>query len=386
MIYLDNAATSWPKAPGVAEAITRFLTDVGANPGRSGHRLSIEAARMVSTVRELTAGLFGSPDPLRVVFTLNVTHAINVALQGVLRPGDHVVTSSVEHNSMIRPLNALREAGISFTAVACASDGSLDPADIEASITPATAMIALTHASNVLGTLLPAERIGALARERGLLFLLDAASTAGCVPIDIVADNIDLLAFTGHKALLGPTGTGGLVIGERVNPARIRPVFQGGTGSRSATESQPPFLPDLLECGTLNTTGLAGLGAAFAWINATGIHHIQNTCRTHTRLLLERLQAIPGVSVYGPRDASLQTATVSFNIQGMSPSRAGQLLDERFGILCRVGLHCAPRAHTTIGTFPHGTIRFSPGVFSAQDEIAIAADAVECLNREARCE
>ena len=386
MIYLDNAATSWPKAPGVAEAITRFLTDVGANPGRSGHRLSIEAARMVSTVRELTAGLFGAPDPLRVVFTLNVTHAINVALHGLLRPGDHVVTSSVEHNSMIRPLNTLGQAGISFTAVPCASDGSLDPADIEAAITPATVMIALTHASNVLGTLLPSADIGAIARKRGLLFLLDAASTAGCVPIDMPADKIDLLAFTGHKALLGPTGTGGLVIGERVDPARIMPVFQGGTGSRSATETQPPFLPDLLECGTLNTTGLAGLGAALAWITAAGINRIQTTCRAHTRLLLERLHAVPGVGVYGPRNPRLQTATVSFNIKGMSPSQAGQLLDERFGILCRVGLHCAPRAHVTAGSFPQGPIRFSPGIFTTHDDITTAVDAVACLSREACCE
>jgi len=385
VIYLDNAATSWPKAPGVAEAITRFLTDVGANPGRSGHRLSIEAARMVSNVRELAAGLFCAPDPLRVVFTLNVTHAINIALQGVLRPGDHVVTSSVEHNSMIRPLNALRTAGVSFTAVACAPDGSLDPADIAAAITPATVMIALTHASNVLGTLLPAGRIGALARERGLLFLLDAASTAGCVPIDIVADNIDLLAFTGHKALLGPTGTGGLVIGPRVDPERIRPVFQGGTGSRSATESQPPFLPDLLECGTLNTTGLAGLEAALTWITTTGIDHIQNTCRAHTSHLLERLK-LPGIAIYGPLDARLRTATIAFNIAGLSPSRAGQLLDERYGILCRVGLHCAPRAHTTAGSFPQGSIRFSPGVFTTHADMSAAADAVECLSREAHCE
>ena len=261
MIYLDNAATSWPKAPGVAEAITQFLTDIGANPGRSGHRLSIEAARLVSTVREQTADLFGAPDPLRVIFTLNVTHAINLVLYGLLRPGDHVVTSSVEHNSIIRPLTALRQAGISFTAVACASDGTLDPSALKAAIKPETVMIALTHASNVLGTLLPAQRIGELARERGLLFLLDSASTAGCVPIDLQTDNIDILAFTGHKALLGPTGTGGLVIGRALFWPH-QACFPGRHGQPLRHGIAAAFLPDLLECGTLNTTGLAGLGCS----------------------------------------------------------------------------------------------------------------------------
>ena len=383
MIYLDNAATSWPKAPGVTEAITRFLTDVGANPGRSGHRLSIEAARMVATVREQVAELFGAPDPLRVVFAHNITHAINVALLGLLRPGDHVVTTSIEHNSLLRPLTALSEKGISFTAVACAPDGSLDPADIQAAIKPETVMIALTHASNVLGTILPIAAIGKIARNRGLRMLLDAASTAGCVPIDMLADNIDMLAFTGHKALLGPTGTGGLVIGPRVDPALISPVFYGGTGSRSASETQPPMLPDLLECGTLNTAGLAGLGAALTWINVQRVEHIQRTCRALTGILIERLAATAGVTVYGPLDANLRTATISFAINGLSPSQAGQLLDERYGVLCRVGLHCAPRAHTTAGTFPHGSIRFSPGVFTTPDEINTAADAVRRLAEEA---
>jgi len=383
MIYLDNAATSWPKAPGVTDAITRFLNDTGANPGRSGHSLSIEAARVVATVREQVAALMGAPDPLQVVFTLNVTHAINIALQGILRPGNHVVTTSVEHNSMMRPLTALSDRGVSFTAVACAPDGSLDPALIQAAIRPETVLIAVTHASNVLGTLLPIRSIGEIAREHGLLILVDAASTAGCVPIDLINDTIDLLAFTGHKALLGPTGTGGLIIGPRVNTSELQPVFQGGTGSRSATETQPPMLPDLLECGTLNTAGLAGLGAALSWITTQGISCIQQTCRAHTTMLLERLLAIDGITVYGPLDANLQTATLAFNIRGMSPSQTGQTLDERYGILCRVGLHCAPRAHDTVGTFPDGCVRFSPGVFTTSEDVTAAADAVCCLAGEA---
>jgi len=363
MIYLDNAATSWPKAPGVTDAITRFLNDIGANPGRSGHRLSIEAARMVANVREQAAELFGAPDPLRVIFTHNITHAINAALHGLLQPGNHIITSSIEHNSMIRPLTALAGQGITFTAVRCSADGSIDPDEVQAAITPETIMIALTHASNVLGTLLPIKRIGDIAHQHGLLMMVDAASTAGCVPIDIQTDNIDLLTFTGHKALLGPTGTGGLIVGPRVEPSSFRPVFQGGTGSRSAVETQPPFLPDLLECGTLNTTGLAGLGAALSWIKMTGVLQIQQTSRALTTQLLERLTAITGVTVYGPKDAGLRTATIACNIQGLDPSRAGQLLDERFAILCRIGLHCAPRAHATAGSYPQGTIRFSPRHF-----------------------
>ena len=382
MIYLDNAATSWPKAPGVTDAITHFLTDIGANPGRSGHRLSIEAARMVSTVREQTAELFGASDPLRVVFTHNITYAINIALRSLLRPGSHVVTSSVEHNSIIRPLNGLAASGVTFTAAACAPDGSLDPAAIEAAIRPDTVMIAVTHASNVLGTLLPVDRIGRIARERGLLMMADAASTAGCVPINMQTDTIDLLAFTGHKALLGPTGTGGVVIGANVDPSLFQPVFQGGTGSRSAMEIQPPFLPDLLECGTINTAGLAGLGAALTWISRQGVARLQETCRAHAEQLIKGLAAIKGVTILGPHDARLRTATIAFTIEGVSPSLAGQLLDERYGILCRVGLHCAPRAHATAGTFPQGSVRFSPGVFTTADEITAAVTAVRCLTEE----
>jgi cysteine desulfurase family protein len=383
MIYLDNAATSWPKAPGVAEAITRFLNDIGANPGRSGHRLSIDAARMVANVREQVADLFGAQDPLRVVFTHNVTHAINTALHGLLQPGNHIITSSVEHNSMIRPLTALADRGIRFTAIACCPDGSIDLDALQSAIKPETVMIAVTHASNVLGTILPVDRIGAIAREHGLLMLVDAASTGGCVPIDMLADNIDLLAFTGHKALLGPTGTGGLILGPRIDASSIRPVFQGGTGSRSAMETQPPFLPDLLECGTLNTVGLAGLGAALTWITMKGVEGIQQTCRTRTAQLLDRLTTTAGVTVYGPLDASLRTSTIAFNIKGLNPSQAGQILDERFAVLCRIGLHCAPRAHTTAGTFPDGAIRFSPGVFTTPEEIETAADAVSILAGEA---
>ncbi len=270
MIYFDNAATSWPKPPGVAEAMTHYLAEIGANPGRSGHRLAVEAARMVYGVREAVAELFGAPDPLRVVFGANATEALNLALNGLLRPGDHVVTASMEHNSVMRPLRALERGGVQVTVVRCSPDGVLDPADLEAAIRPDTRLIALNHASNVVGTLLPVAEAGRIARQHGTLLLVDAAQTAGAYPINVQADAIDLLAFTGHKSLYGPMGTGGLVIGERVDVTQLAPLKRGGTGSRSEHEEQPEFLPDLCESGTPNAVGLAGLGAGMRWVLGAG--------------------------------------------------------------------------------------------------------------------
>jgi cysteine desulfurase family protein len=381
MIYLDNAATSRPKAPGVLEAMTKFMTETGANPGRSSHQLSIEAARIVSRVREDLAELFGAADPLRVVLTHNVTYAINIALRSLLRPGDHVITTSVEHNSMMRPLTALAQSGIDVTVVECSPEGTVNVSDIEEAILPSTAMIAVTHASNVLGTLMPVGQIGALARQKGLLMLVDTASTAGCVPIDIHADCIDILAFTGHKYLLGPTGTGGLVLSPDIDTCLFKPVFQGGTGSRSANEQQPEFLPDLLECGTHNTVGIAGLGASLAWIKQQGVSSIRQQCAGHTSNLLEQLNLMENVHVLGPDDIHQRTSTVAFTIDGISPSQAGRILENRYGILCRVGLHCAPRAHRTAGTFPHGSIRFSAGIFTTREEIKAAVDAVRDVSK-----
>lgn len=380
-VYLDNAATSWPKPPAVAAAMSRFLEEVGANPGRSGHRLSIEAGRIVESAREAVAELFHAGDPLRVVFGANVTEALNLALCGLLRPGDHVITSSVEHNSMMRPLRQLEREGIELTVIACAADGTLDPAHIEAAIRPNTKLIALTQASNVMGTLLPVAQAGRMAREHGLLLLVDTAATAGAIAIDMSRDNIDLLAFTGHKSLLGPTGTGGLVIGERVDVTQMRPLKRGGTGSYSSEEEQPRFLPDAFESGTLNAVGLAGLEAGIRWIQARGIEAIHARHSTILAQLLDGLGAIPGVTLYGTRDPARQVDTIAFNIAGMSPSEAGFLLDDEFGIQTRIGLHCAPAAHKTIGTYPDGTIRFAPGIFMTDDDVRYALDAVEQLAR-----
>ena len=379
IIYLDNAATSWPKAPGVSAAMVRFLEEVGANPGRSGHRLSIEAGRIVDDAREALAQLFRAPDPLRVIFTANATEALNLALQGLLRPGDHVVTSSVEHNSVMRPLRALESTGVALTVVPCAPDGTLDPARLEAAIGPTTRLIGITHASNVVGTLLPVAEAGRIARRRDLLLLVDAAADAGAFPIDVVEEQIDLLAFTGHKSLYGPMGTGGLVIGDRVDPARLRPLKWGGTGSRSDREEQPAFLPDCYESGTLNAVGLAGLAASVRWLLERGVEAIRERQVELVQHLIDGLSSIEGVTVHGTCDARRQVAPVSFTLRGISPSDAALRLDEEHGVLCRVGLHCAPAAHRTIGTFPAGTIRFAAGTFNTEAEIDAAIAAVAAL-------
>jgi len=384
MIYFDNAATSWPKPPGVAEAMVHFLNDVGANPGRSAHRLAVEAGRIVYNAREAVAELFNAPDPLRVVFGHNVTEALNLALRGILRPGGHVITSSMEHNSVMRPLRALERQGVEVTVVRCSPQGFLVPADVEAAVQPNTVMIALNHASNVVGTLLPVAEVGCIVRRHNLLLQVDAAQTGGAYPIDVQADSIDLLAFTGHKSLYGPMGTGGLVIGERVDVARMEPLKRGGTGSRSEREEQPDFLPDLCESGTPNAVGLAGLEAGVRWVLERGVDAIRAHEVELTQRLIDGLTDIPGVTVYGGLDATHQTATVSFNVAGMEPSEVGLLLDEEYGILCRVGLHCAPAAHKTIGTFPTGTVRFGLGAFNTQGEVDAAVASVGQLARRVR--
>jgi cysteine desulfurase/selenocysteine lyase len=377
MLYLDNASTSYPKPAPVIEAVLHFLAEVGASPGRSGHRLSVQAGRIIYDTREALAQLLHIDDPLRIVFGHNVTQVLNLALKGLLRPGDHVITSSMEHNSVMRPLRALERQGVRVTVVPCSSQGLLDPLEVEKAVAPDTRLVVLNHASNVVGTLLPVRDVGRIARKHDLLFLVDAAQTGGCWPIDAQVDAIDLLAFTGHKGLLGPTGTGGLYIGPRVSVDEFEPLTQGGTGSQSEFEQQPRFLPDKYESGTSNAVGLAGLGAGVRFVLETGVDEIRRHDRELTEQLLDGLTQIGGVMVYGPQDAAVQTAVVSFNISSMEPSEVGLQLDEEYGIMCRPGLHCAPSAHKTIGTFATGTVRFSPGVFTSHDDVAKALRAVE---------
>jgi cysteine desulfurase/selenocysteine lyase len=381
MIYFDNAATSWPKPPQVIEAMVHFMKEVGANPGRSGHRLSVEAGRIVYETREALAELFNIEDPLRIVFGHNVTEALNLALCGTLRPGDHVITSSIEHNSVMRPLRAMEREGIELTVVPCSPEGFLDSADVEAAVRPNTVMVVLNHGSNVVGSLLPVTEVGRICRQHDLLLLVDAAQTAGAYPIDVEADHIDLLGFTGHKALCGPMGTGGRYIGPRVDLGRFEPLKRGGTGSRSELEEQPDFLPDMCESGTANTVGLAGLGAGARFVLEQGVEKIRRHEEALTAQLIEGLEAIPVMTVYGGHDAARQTATVSFTVAGLEPSEVGLQLDEEYGIMSRVGLHCAPSAHKTIGTFPTGTVRFGLSYFNTEEEVEAAVRAVREMAR-----
>ena len=320
MIYFDNAATSWPKPPVVTEAMVQCINESGANPGRAGHRMANESASIVYETREVISELFHSADPLRLAFTSNVTEALNFALVGLLNPGDHVITSSMEHNSMMRPLRLFESQGLEISVIQRSSEGFIDPEDITNAIKKNSVMIALNHVSNVTGTIQPIAEVGHIAREHDLLFLIDTAQSAGTLEIDMENEYIDLLGFTGHKSLYGPMGTGGLIIGDRVNIKKFKPIKTGGTGSKTAEETQPQFLPDMCESGTLNVVGLAGLKAGIGWIQEKGIETIRAHESALTERLLSGLQEIPGVTIYGPKDAAHQTATVSFIIENKSPS------------------------------------------------------------------
>ncbi|NLG49862.1 MAG: aminotransferase class V-fold PLP-dependent enzyme [Chloroflexi bacterium] len=381
MIYLDYAATSWPKPPAVTQSMTNFLERAGGNPGRSGHRLSIAAGRIVFDARDTIADFFGAADPLRVIFTCNVTQALNLVFWGMLRPGDHVVTSSIEHNSVMRPLRALERQGVQLTIVPCAADGTLDLNDLAAAMQPRPTLVVLNHASNVTGTLLPVAEAARIAHQAGSLIMVDAAQTAGVLPINVQEMDIDLLAFTGHKGLLGPPGTGGLVIASHVDVNRIQPIICGGTGSRSEFEEQPDMLPDKFESGTPNGVGIAGLAAGISYVREQGVEAIRAHERSLTHRLIEGLMDIPGVTVHGPQNADKQTATVSITVQGLSVSEIGFRLDEEYAILTRVGLHCAPAAHRTIGTFPDGTVRLAPGIFTTMEDIEHTLKAIERICR-----
>lgn len=379
VIYFDNAATSWPKPERVTEAMTNFMQNVGANPGRSGHRRSVEAGRIVNDAREGVAELFNVEDPLRVIFGLNATDGLNLGIRGILKKGDHAITTSMEHNSVMRPLRDQEEFGVDVSVIPCSNTGKLDIENLEAAITTKTKLIVVNHASNIVGTIQPVREIGKIAHDHTIPFMIDAAQTGGCYPIDMKRDNIDLIGFTGHKSLLGPQGTGGLVINDDFDIGTMKAIKAGGTGSKSEYETQPQFLPDKYESGTMNTVGLAGLVAATEYIRETTIEKIHDREQFLTRLLLDGLREIPGMILYGTGIPAEQTPTVSFNLEGLSSSDVGFQLDEDFGIMCRVGLHCAPTAHKTIGTFPDGTVRFGMGYFTTEAEIQQSIEALEFL-------
>ncbi|MEN6326702.1 MAG: aminotransferase class V-fold PLP-dependent enzyme [Syntrophomonas sp.] len=366
IVYMDNAATSYPKPEVVYDAINDFNRNLGGNPGRGSNQQTLKAGSIMLQAREALARLFNINDSLRIAFTLNITEALNTGLKGILRPGDHVITTSMEHNAVARPLYVLANQGIEWTTVQCASDGSLDPQEINKAIKSNTRLICMLHASNVIGTIMPIGEVGKIARENHILFMVDTAQTAGILSIDVVRDNIDVLTFTCHKGLMGSQGTGGIYIGPGLI---IKPLKEGGTGSLSEFLEQPQVMPDLLESGTPNTPGIAGLLAGVEFIAATG----QETIRSHecnlTDQLVRGLKEIKGVTVYGPGDSAQQTAVVAFNIEGIDCGDVCMRLDYEYGIVTRSGLHCAPLAHQTMGTLELGACRLSPGFFTTSDEI-----------------
>jgi cysteine desulfurase/selenocysteine lyase len=375
MIYLDNAATTWPKPDTVWDAVSACGKHKCGNPGRSGHRLAVDAAREVFAAREAVAHLFNAGDSSRIIFTWNATAALNSALYGHLRSGDHVITSSLEHNSVMRPLHSLHQKGvITFTAVPCSLQGELDPDDVRQAVKRNTRLVVLTHASNVCGTILPVKEVKQLLPEVPLL--IDAAQTAGVLPIDVNDLGADMLAFSGHKGLFGPMGTGGLYVGPLIS---LTPFIQGGTGSKSEDLEQPDFLPDALESGTLNVPGLCGLRAGVEFLQQTGIQVIWRHESLLMKLLIGGLSGNRKIRLHGIKDPERQTAVVSITVDGRDPGEVAQLLDRDFGIATRASLHCAPLAHRTLGTSPGGTVRFSMSCLNTKGDVQEAVQALEAI-------
>lgn len=373
-IYFDNAATSYPKPPSVYKAVENTLKHAGANPGRGEHSSSQAANRIIFEAREQISKFFNIPDSRNVIFTSNGTDALNLALKGLLQPGDHVITSSMEHNSVLRPLNTLKKIGVNVSIIQCDKEGKLNLNLIKKEIIKSTRLIVLTHASNVTGTILPIDEVGELASKNGIHFLVDAAQTAGVVPIDVMRNHISLLACPGHKGLLGPPGTGFLYIKEGLG---LEPLIEGGTGSSSELQEQPEFLPDRFQSGTLNTPGIAGLKAGVEYINQKSIEGIKAKEDLLCKTFMEGLKGINLSKIFGPLLSEEKTAVVSFNIEGEDPAHIAASLDKNFHIMVRVGLHCSPTAHKTIGTFPEGTVRASFSNFNTLQEIDYFIDSLK---------
>ncbi len=384
-IYLDNAATSFPKPAAVPSAMTDFMTKVGANIGRGSYREAYDAGAMVFEVRDRLCRFFGGEDPACVVFTMNVTMSLNMLIKGLLKPGDHVLVSSMEHNAVMRPLVQLAEAGVSFTRIPCREDGSMPVTEgapeLEAYLKPNTRAVIMTHASNVCGTVLPAGDVGLFCKKKGLVFILDTAQTAGVLPVNMKEMNIDALAFTGHKSLLGPQGIGGFII-RRELAGLLTPLIAGGTGSISHTEEMPGFMPDRFEAGPLNLPGIAGLGAGLRFVEEKGLAAISDHERALTGLFLDGLaplEAAGRLRIVGKMTVEGRTGVVSILPLTTDPAIAAARLDEEFGIRTRVGLHCAPSAHKTLRTFPEGSIRFSFGIFNTPEDVGAALDALRTI-------
>ncbi len=372
--YLDNAATSFPKPEAVYQRIDHVLRRIGGNPGRASHALAMEAARVVFNARETIAKLLGGPDSSRIIFTKNTTEAINLGLKGVLKRGGHVITSAFEHNSIVKTLEAISRLmpDMEITRLKPNADWIIDPRAVEAAIRKDTVLVVITHASNVFGTIQPVSEIGAVCRRRGVLFMIDAAQTAGAYPIDVKAMNVDLLAAAGHKSLFGPQGTGVLYVREGME---IDPLINGGTGELDAALP----MPERLESGTLNTPGIAGLGAGAQFIVAEGIEKIRAHETKLVASIINGLAGIKGIRIIGSVDASKRASLVSFTIDGTPADDVGRRLNDEFSIMVRTGTHCANEAHKQCGTWPDGAIRVSPGYFNTAEEIERFLEAIAAI-------
>ncbi len=366
-LYFDNAATSWPKPETVYRAAEKQMRQGCGNPGRSGHTRTLEADRLIYSAREAVAKLFNITDPARIVFSLNATDALNIALKGFLTKGDHVLYTAMEHNSVLRPLSRLQRDGlITTTMIPCSVKGYPDLDFLESAYRKQTRLLVINHASNVTGSIAPLEEMLKSARKRNITVLVDAAQTAGAQNINVAALEIDMIVFTGHKSLLGPTGTGGLYVRPGLD---LTPLREGGTGSQSEIDRHPESMPERLEAGTLNNSGLAGLLEALKFIEETGIETIIDHEHKIRAYLYEQLLELPVLTMYGPDSNEPASSIVSFTINNVDSGEVGYMLENSYGILCRTGLHCAPLAHKAINTFPEGTVRLSPGYFTTYADI-----------------
>ncbi len=382
IIYLDNAATTFPKPREVLQQMVDVYARLGVNPGRSGYDLCMVAGELVFETRKALAAFFGGTKPERLVFAANASDALNLALQGVLRPGDHAISTTIEHNSVIRPLNHLRrDHGVEVEFVPVELDGRVDPDEIARRFKKNTRLVAVNHGSNVIGTIQPVEEIGKRCRARGILLAVDAAQTAGVIPIDVEAMHIDLLAFTGHKSLLAPTGTGGLLVRDGVE---VRTTRFGGTGVHSAHPFHLEEYPYRLETGTGNVLGIAGLHFALEYLAKRGIGEIHRQEMELFRRLQDGLAAIEGVALHGPTSYEHRLAVLSFTVAGRDPADVGALLDADYNIACRTGLQCAPLIHEQMGTAPRGTVRLSVGPMNVRPDVEAAIAAVAEIAAEVK--
>ena len=382
-IYLDNASTTFPKAPTVATAMSDYITNRGININRGSYALAYDVEDIIYTTRQRLHTLFNGHDPSHVIFTQNVTMSLNMVIKGLLKAGDHVLVSSMEHNAVMRPLTQLLDKDITFDTIPCDSTGSIQIESIEPLIRPNTVALIINHASNVCGTIQPLKSIGPICKAHNLQFIVDAAQTAGVIPIDVKACHIDALCFTGHKGLLGPQGIGGIILTKEM-AQNLTPLIAGGTGSFSHLETLPTHMPDAFESGTLNLPGIIGLNEGLAYIESQGMENIHNHELVLTQSFLEGLQSIDGINIVGKQNIQDRTAVVSITIDGMDPANIAYELESTYHIMTRVGLHCAPRAHQTLGTYPEGTVRFSFGYANTHKDVESALSALNTIVKSSK--